>query len=61
VLVDQSAEGQTITEAVAEVLNFNVLVAFSLPLAPKQQSFLGGQFFCVVIALLSVSIYLNSF
>jgi len=55
VLVDQSAEGQTIAEAVAEVLNFNVLVAFSLPLAPKQQSFLGGQF-CV--ALLSVSKFL---
>jgi len=50
VLVDESAEGKTILEAVLEVLNIDILVALGLLLAPEEKTLLGAETFLRKIA-----------
>jgi len=50
VLVDESAEGKTILEAVLEVLNVDVTIALGLLLAPEEETLLGTETFLREIA-----------
>ena len=43
--VDEGAERQTISPTQVEVLHIDVLVGGGLPLAPQQQTLLGGHLF----------------